>query len=66
MDDHIKTLFCNTRWRIFGRCDSVQYCFKHFDVILEYSMLTADLNCIECCTMVMQSGHRFCWDWGLN
>lgn len=66
MNDHLKSLFCNTRYRVDGKCDAVRHKIKYFDFIDEYEWTGANLNCIECVTMIMYSGARYCWDWGLN
>lgn len=63
---HLISLFCDTRYRVDGKCDVCIGILKYMDQIFEYEWTGANLNCIECRTMIMQSGVRYCWDWGLN
>lgn len=66
LKDHVKSLFCNSRYRVDGRCDKLIAKPVYFDLIREYDWVTQYLDCIQCCTFVFSSNVRYCWTWGLN
>lgn len=66
LSHHLRSLFCDSTWRIDGHCDSVYARAKYFDLILEYKWTDQNLDCIECVTLVMHSGVRLWFGWGLN